>query len=79
MQLKKRTEDWNYLPQITAQYFCEHIDEILDRIEQEGISFLIADEDSGNEVIVCQVDGIHQQKYAIFAEQMEQHIKCQSK
>lgn len=38
---------------ITSQYFCTHIDTILEEVEQKGICFLIVDEKSGAEVILC--------------------------
>ena len=73
MQVKKHNEDWNRLPKITSKYFCDHIDELLDRVAQEKISFQIVDSGTGVEVIVCPLDGVHHQAFASFAEQMEQY------
>ena len=73
MQAKIRNEGWNRLPQITSEYFCGHMDELLNRIAQEGISFKIVDSDSGIEVIACPINGVHHRKFESFGEQMEQH------
>lgn len=61
------------IAQITSEYFCDHINEVLARIAQEGILFKIVDSDSGVEVIVCPIASIHHQKFTTFGKQMEQH------
>ena len=73
MQVKKHKEDWDCLPQITSEYFCNHTDELLNRIAQEKISFRIFDKASGIEVIICPTDGVRCQKFATFSEQMEEY------
>ena len=57
---------------LTSRYFCEHIGAILHRVAQEGISFRVVDEGTGNEVIICPID---QQKHVTFAQLLEQHYK----
>lgn len=41
---------------ITVQYFCDNIDEILCRVEKEGIKFLILDDNGEVCCVLCPMD-----------------------
>ncbi len=62
MQPKTQTEDLNPMPQITAKCFCDHIDEVLERIEKDGISYRIIDEESGASLVACPVESAQKKK-----------------